>query len=86
MTLAVRDWGQWREPRGQDRGRGLAFMRGLMDDVEVSHGARGTQVVMRRRLGGAPPEDPPGPPSAAAAAVPSTSTEASAVPVEGVTA
>jgi len=51
VTLVVRDWGQWREPRGRDRGRGTSFMHGLMDDVDVSHGDRGTQVVMRRRLG-----------------------------------
>jgi len=50
VTLVVRDWGQWREPRGRDRGRGTSFMHGLMDEVEVLHGDRGTQVVMRRRL------------------------------------
>jgi hypothetical protein len=27
-----------------------------MDDVVVSHGDRGTQVVMRRQLGSVPPE------------------------------
>ena len=32
-------------------------MRELMDDVQVAHGDRGTQVVMRRRLGAAGPED-----------------------------
>ena len=58
VTLAVRDWGQWRQARGQDRGRGLSFMRGLMDEVTVSRGERGTQVVMRRRLGALRPQEP----------------------------
>jgi anti-sigma regulatory factor (Ser/Thr protein kinase) len=51
VTVSVRDWGQWRDPRGRDRGRGLYFIRELMDDVDVAHGDRGTLVVMRRRLG-----------------------------------
>ena len=25
VTIAVRDWGQWRDARGKDRGRGLLF-------------------------------------------------------------
>jgi anti-sigma regulatory factor (Ser/Thr protein kinase) len=56
VTLVVRDWGQWREARGRDRGRGVYLMQGLMDEVQVTHGDRGTQVVMRRRLDGAPPQ------------------------------
>ena len=50
VTLTVRDWGQWREARGRDRGRGVGLIHGLMDEAEVLHGARGTQVLMRRRL------------------------------------
>ncbi len=50
VTLTVRDWGQWREARGRDRGRGVGLMHGLMDDAQVLHGDRGTQVTMRRRL------------------------------------
>ncbi len=50
VTITVRDWGQWREARGQDRGRGLRLMEGLMDEVEVRHGERGTEVVLRRWL------------------------------------
>jgi hypothetical protein len=46
-------------------------MHGLMDHVEVLHGDRGTQVVMRRRLG--------------AATAPTAGTPA-ATPVEGVSA
>jgi anti-sigma regulatory factor (Ser/Thr protein kinase) len=50
VTIVVRDWGQWRPARGKDRGRGLLFMRALMDDVDVRHGDRGTQVIMSRQL------------------------------------
>ena len=50
MTVVVRDWGQWREPRGRDRGRGLGLMEGLMDDVQVSHSTSGTEVRLHRRL------------------------------------
>lgn len=50
VTLTVRDWGQWREARGRDRGRGLQLIHGLMDQAKVSHGSSGTVVVMSRRL------------------------------------
>jgi anti-sigma regulatory factor (Ser/Thr protein kinase) len=50
VTVVVRDWGQWREARGQDRGRGLGLMEQLMDDVQVRHGDAGTEVRLRRRL------------------------------------
>lgn len=50
VTLTIRDWGQWREPRGANRGRGLSLMRGLMDEVTVTPGPDGTTVRMSRRL------------------------------------
>ena len=50
VTIVVRDWGQWREARGQDRGRGLGLMEGLMDEAEVTRGDQGTEVRLRRRL------------------------------------
>ncbi|HET6781862.1 MAG TPA: SpoIIE family protein phosphatase [bacterium] len=50
IFVTVRDWGQWREPRGKHRGRGLILMRGLMDTVQVAHSDDGTTVQMRRRL------------------------------------
>ena len=50
VTVLVRDWGQWRAARGQDRGRGLFLIDGLMDDVRVSHGEHGTEVWMSRAL------------------------------------
>jgi anti-sigma regulatory factor (Ser/Thr protein kinase)/putative methionine-R-sulfoxide reductase with GAF domain len=51
VTLIVRDSGQWRPPRGQDRGRGLTIMNAAMDQVETEQTAAGTEIVMRRRLG-----------------------------------
>ena len=50
VTVAVRDGGRWREPRGRDRGRGLTIMKKAMDDVEITSSSGGTEIVMRRRL------------------------------------
>jgi serine phosphatase RsbU (regulator of sigma subunit)/anti-sigma regulatory factor (Ser/Thr protein kinase) len=51
VTVAVRDAGQWREPRGEEhRGRGLSIIAAAMDDVHVDRLDDGTEVVMRRRL------------------------------------
>ena len=57
VRLQVRDWGAWRAPRGQDRGRGLRLMHDLMDEVEVVHGDQGTHVDMRRLLADRPAVD-----------------------------
>ena len=60
VTIVVRDWGQWRAARGQDRGRGLWLMEELMDEVQVLHGDSGTEVRLHRRLSGtstSPPSD-----------------------------
>ncbi|HEX8206813.1 MAG TPA: SpoIIE family protein phosphatase [Solirubrobacteraceae bacterium] len=51
LTLVVRDHGDWRDPRGQHRGRGLELMQAVMDDVEVRRSGGGTEIVMRRRVG-----------------------------------
>lgn len=51
VLVTVRDFGAWRERRGEDRGRGLKIMKAMMDDVEVSRTSRGTTVTMGRRLG-----------------------------------
>ena len=48
--MTVSDRGQWREPRGVNRGRGLQLMAGLMDSVEVDRQAHGTAVRLGRRL------------------------------------
>jgi serine phosphatase RsbU (regulator of sigma subunit)/anti-sigma regulatory factor (Ser/Thr protein kinase) len=50
ITVAVRDTGQWRPPRGQNRGRGLSIIIAAMDDVQIDRMENGTEVVMRRRL------------------------------------
>jgi PAS domain S-box-containing protein len=50
VVVVVRDSGQWREQRGEHRGRGLSIIEGLMDQVEVAREGHGTTVRMRRRL------------------------------------
>jgi serine phosphatase RsbU (regulator of sigma subunit)/anti-sigma regulatory factor (Ser/Thr protein kinase) len=51
-VVTVRDEGGWREPRGQNRGRGIPVMKEFMDDVVIDTGERGTTVELRRRIGG----------------------------------
>jgi serine phosphatase RsbU (regulator of sigma subunit)/anti-sigma regulatory factor (Ser/Thr protein kinase) len=50
VTVEVRDRGAWRDQRDPRRGRGLAVMRELMDDVNVTSNDGGTNVRLRRRL------------------------------------
>jgi anti-sigma regulatory factor (Ser/Thr protein kinase) len=50
VTVAIRDAGRWRAPRGSNRGRGLSIMVAAMDDVQIDRTDTGTQVVMRRRI------------------------------------
>jgi serine/threonine-protein kinase RsbW len=51
LTATVGDGGTWREePAPGDRGRGLAMVGALMDDVRVTRSPAGTTVVLRRRL------------------------------------
>ncbi|HEY7631289.1 MAG TPA: SpoIIE family protein phosphatase [Thermoleophilaceae bacterium] len=51
VVLCVRDYGSWRAPRGQHRGRGLKLIDALMEDVRIERGDQGTEVLMRRRIG-----------------------------------
>lgn len=51
VTIAVRDTGRWRPPRGEYRGRGLTIIENAMDEFDINPTADGTEVVMRRRLG-----------------------------------
>jgi anti-sigma regulatory factor (Ser/Thr protein kinase) len=51
VVLRVRDFGSWRAPRGQHRGRGLKLIDALMEDVRISRREDGTEVMMRRRIG-----------------------------------
>jgi serine phosphatase RsbU (regulator of sigma subunit)/anti-sigma regulatory factor (Ser/Thr protein kinase) len=50
VTLAVRDSGSWRAPRGENRGRGFTIIESVMDVVEVNKTAEGTEVLMTRRF------------------------------------
>ena len=50
VTVSIRDFGSWREPRGEHRGRGLLIMRELMDDVAVTKEDEGSTVRLSRRL------------------------------------
>jgi anti-sigma regulatory factor (Ser/Thr protein kinase) len=50
-SVRVSDRGQWRDPRGDNRGRGIHIMREFMDDVSIDTGENGTTVELRRRLG-----------------------------------
>ncbi len=52
IEITVRDTGRWRVPGDESRGRGLAVMRELMDDVEIEPSDDGTTVRLRRRLRG----------------------------------
>jgi anti-anti-sigma factor len=61
VTVRVRDFGQWRTPRGEHRGRGLAIMRTVMDEVAVTHGEDGTIAEMTLRLAHAAYERAPEP-------------------------
>lgn len=50
-TVSVRDHGAWREPRGENRGRGIPVMKEFMDDVAIETGDQGTTVKLHRRIG-----------------------------------
>lgn len=57
LYLTIVDHGSW-EPRAEVpdpvRGRGLAIMRALVRDVEITTGADGTRVAMRAEIASAP--------------------------------
>jgi len=50
VVLRVSDSGQWREPRGHDRGRGTLMMETTTDEFRIERGDSGTEVVLRRRI------------------------------------
>jgi GAF domain-containing protein/anti-sigma regulatory factor (Ser/Thr protein kinase) len=50
VSVTIRDHGQWRPPRGINRGRGLPLMQALMEHVDVTHTDEGTVVVLERTL------------------------------------
>jgi anti-sigma regulatory factor (Ser/Thr protein kinase)/putative methionine-R-sulfoxide reductase with GAF domain len=50
IVVTVTDTGQWRAPRGENRGRGLMIIESAMDEVELNPSDAGTEVIMRRRI------------------------------------
>jgi serine/threonine-protein kinase RsbW len=51
VAVRIADAGQWRPPRSAlQRGRGLALIGRLMDDLVIDRGS-GTTVLIRRRFG-----------------------------------
>jgi serine phosphatase RsbU (regulator of sigma subunit)/anti-sigma regulatory factor (Ser/Thr protein kinase) len=50
IEIEVSDEGQWRTPRGSQRGLGLSMSERLMDRVEIERTPRGTTVHMRKAL------------------------------------
>ena len=51
VKVAIRDFGNWRAPRGTHRGRGLLLMENLADVVEIIRSDEGTTIELSRRLG-----------------------------------
>jgi anti-sigma regulatory factor (Ser/Thr protein kinase) len=51
VKVAIRDFGNWRAPRGTHRGRGLLLMEGLADGVEIIRSDEGTTIELSRRIG-----------------------------------
>jgi anti-sigma regulatory factor (Ser/Thr protein kinase) len=50
VIVTVRDWGNWRPPRGENRGRGMVMMEALVDSVDIDPGDDGTTVTLRHHL------------------------------------
>jgi PAS domain S-box-containing protein len=50
ISITVRDFGSWREARGDNRGRGLALIEQVMDSVSVVSSGEGTEIRMVRKL------------------------------------
>jgi PAS domain S-box-containing protein len=51
VSVIVRDFGRWRDPRGNHRGRGLHLIEAVMDGVSViTTPDQGTEVRMTRKL------------------------------------
>jgi anti-sigma regulatory factor (Ser/Thr protein kinase) len=51
-VITVTDTGQWRSPRGENRGRGLTIIETATDDFKINASPQGTEIVMRRRIAG----------------------------------
>jgi hypothetical protein len=44
LVIEISDKGSWRAPRSEGRGRGLALMRSIVDQADVTADAGGTTV------------------------------------------
>jgi serine phosphatase RsbU (regulator of sigma subunit)/anti-sigma regulatory factor (Ser/Thr protein kinase) len=53
VVATVRDHGEWREPRGTNRGRGTMLMRGLVDRMVTEPAEPGTRVRLWKNVDGA---------------------------------
>ena len=51
VVATIRDSGEWRPPRGSNRGRGTALMHALSDGAEIDHSPDGTTVTLRKVIG-----------------------------------
>jgi len=54
VHLTITDSGSWKPPqaaRDSTRGRGIALMRGLMQEVAIKPGIAGTTVHLTARVG-----------------------------------
>jgi PAS domain S-box-containing protein len=53
VSITIRDFGRWRDSRGDNRGRGLPLIEAVMDSVDIArNGEAGTEVRMARKLRG----------------------------------
>lgn len=50
VVVTVSDTGNWRPPRGENRGRGLTIIETAVDEFEVDTTPQGTDIIMRRRI------------------------------------
>jgi serine phosphatase RsbU (regulator of sigma subunit) len=51
IVMTIRDTGEWRAPRGRNRGRGLYLIEQCSDHVRIDRTGAGTAMTIRRRIG-----------------------------------
>jgi len=50
VVATIRDTGQWRSHRGDNRGRGIAIMKVCADDVSINRTTNGTEITLEFRI------------------------------------
>lgn len=50
IVITIRDFGKWRSPRGENRGRGVGIMQAIMDKLDIQRTETGTLVTMRKEV------------------------------------